>query len=368
MRSVWADEAGLTALVYGGAVLGGGGGGSIKAGLSVLQTALKAGKPRILPIEAVAADATLVTLSAVGAQGKAMDRALSPAHFIRALQLFSRFSGEPIAGLIASEVGPRAVTYGLVESALTGLPVIDAPADGRAHPFFAMGSLGLHRERGLRLPVVAVGAGTGRLRPTELVFRADVMTAARKVRGAAARLGLAFAVVRNPASAARVRRHGAPGGLALAQAAGRALLDAKPAGAAAVLRSLAALLGGQVLAHGQVCDVNLRTSRGFSVGKIIVAGRDGQRFALPVMNEFLAADRGGLRLAEFPDLVALFDHATALPLSSAEVRPGQTVSVLVVPAKRLILGSAVRDASLLDAAMAANAGKPSLVGRCNIHR
>jgi DUF917 family protein len=347
MRNGSVDAAALTALVYGGAVLGGGGGGSIRAGLAVARAALKAGQPRILPIEALPADAVLVTLSAVGAQGAAMDQALTPAHFIRALDLFKRFSGTPIAGMIASEVGPRAVTYGLVESALTGLPVVDAPADGRAHPLFAMGSLGLHRDAHLRLPVAAVGAVPGRVRPIALVFRADVTTAARRVRGEAARLGTALAVVRNPASAAHIRRHGAPGALAFAETVGRALLDASPGGLPAILRRLTGLLGGAVLAGGRVRDVDIHPSKGFSVGRITLDYPHGQSVSLPVMNEFLAADRGGRRLAAFPDLVALFDHATALPLSSAEVRPGQTISLFLVPAARLILGSAAQDSALL---------------------
>jgi DUF917 family protein len=51
--------------------------------------------------------------------------------------------------------------------------------------------------------------------------------------------------------------------------------------------------------------------------------------------------------AAFPDLIALLDHETGLPLSSPDAKPGRLVTLFGVPRGRLILGSPMRDAGLL---------------------
>lgn len=109
MIAVPADEPGLRALVYGGAVLGGGGGGSLSVAVSRVREALAAGVPRIVPLARIAGDAILATLSAVGSAGETSGAALGLAQFRRALDLFEPFANRTIDGFIASEVGPRAV-------------------------------------------------------------------------------------------------------------------------------------------------------------------------------------------------------------------------------------------------------------------
>jgi uncharacterized protein len=192
-----ANEPSLRALVYGGAVLGGGGGGSLAAGLRTMKQALEIGEPHIVPLADVPRSAIVATLSAVGSAGKTSGTALDERHFRRAIELFQRFSNQRVDGFISSEVGPRAVTYGLLESARTGIPVVDAPANGRAHPLFLMGSLGLHKRPGYAATTVAVGGQIGSANYAEIALRASVVKAAHVVRGHAARSRAALAVVRN---------------------------------------------------------------------------------------------------------------------------------------------------------------------------
>jgi len=341
------DERGLQALVYGGAVLGGGGGGSLTAGLKNIREVLRVGVPRIVPLTALEDDAVLATLSVVGDPGVAGDFASAAAHLKRALSLFESFSNHGIEGYLASEVGPLAATYGLRESAATGLPVVDAPANGRAHPLFLMGSLGLHLRPRRATATVAVGGNPGSPQYVELAIRANVVNAARIVRKHAARARIPLAVVRNPLPVAVVRHHAAVGGLAFAQRVGELLLSALPAGAPAVLHQLAALMGGRVLASGRVNSVRLSGRGGFSFGMIEVRCPDELQLKIPVCNEFMAVLRGARPVAAFPDLVTLFDMRSGLPLASSEVRWNQQVAVFAVPRRRLLLGSPMEDRRLL---------------------
>jgi len=334
------DAAGLNALVHGGAVLGGGGGGSLEAGIAALRSIRHAGLPVILPLAAMAKRDLLVTLSGVGGA----DAPLPERHFARALGLFEPFAKQKIAGMIASEVGPRAVTYGLLESIRSGLPVIDAPANGRAHPFFTMGALGLHRHPRQAIATIAAGGEAGSY--VELALRANAVKSARLVRDCAARENIALAVVRNALPCAYVARHAAIGALAHAQRVGRVLLAARPRGIAAVLAALSAAMGGRRLGTGRIVAAALQPRGGFTLGTVTIMRPGHVPLHVSVCNEYITV-ANGRTLAAFPDLITLFDHDTALPLASPEAQIGRLVSVFAVPRGNLILGSPMRDAGLL---------------------
>lgn len=327
--------------------MGCGGGGSLAAGLESVHQALAAGVPRIVPLAALAEDAILVTLSAVGSAGKTSAAALEPGHFKRALRLFESLSRHTIGGYIASEVGPRAVTYGLTESAHSGLPVVDAPANGRAHPLFVMGSLGLHAQPNRATITAAVGGAPGAPDYVELAIRANVIKAARIVRDRAAQGGIALAVARNPLPVSLIRDHAAVGGLAFAQRVGRVLLARSAGGSPGVLRALSRLMGGRVLAHGYVASVSLSERLGFTVGTLKLVCTNGSVVCIAVCNEFMAVLEAGTPVVTFPDLIVLIDRDTGLPLTSAEIKVNRSIAIFVVSRQRLPLGSTMRDPLLL---------------------
>jgi DUF917 family protein len=156
-----------------------------------------------------------------------------------------------------------------------------------------------------------------------------------------------LAVVRNPLTVAVVRHHAAVGALSYAHRVGYVLLTELRSGPSAVLRNLAGLMGGFVLATGRVSAVRVSGRGGFSVGMIRVRGSGGSDLDIPVCNEFMAVMHGRRPVVSFPDLVALFDLGTGLPLASPEVRPNQRVAVFTVPRQRLLLGSPMQDRRLL---------------------
>jgi len=88
--------------------------------------------------------------------------------------------------------------------------------------------------------------------------------------------------------------------------------------------------------------------RGFTLGAITVARRVGCPLSVAVCNEFMAIRAGGKLIAAFPELVALFDRATKIPLATTEVRSGQEVVLFMVPVpeqqfkQRLVIGGTLR--------------------------
>ena len=342
------DQDRLRAIVYGGALLGAGGGGSIAAGLAAGRDALALGAPHIVPIHRLPADATLVTLSAVGTARGTSAGQIGPWHFARALELFAAYFGRRVDGLIASEVGPLAVTYGWRESIATGIPVVDAPCNGRAHPLFVMGSLGLHRTPLVHLPAVAVGGRRNSAEAVELSVCANVVTAARIVRGEADRAAISLAVVRNPVPVRFARKRAAVGALQHALGIGLAILDSLGGSFERHLAAIARASAGRTLGMGKISTASLREQKGFTVGSIEVDCSSKGRFSVPVCNEYMLVVQDGRPAAAFPDVIALIDRGSGLPLASGEAVAGREVAILAVPQDRLILGAAMRDRTLLQ--------------------
>jgi DUF917 family protein len=341
------DEASLLELVYGGAVLGAGGGGSISAGLAAGRAALQAGKPRLLAIADLPDTACLVTLSSVGPVRNTIDEDTLGRGHMRAMELFLRMSNHKVGGFISSEVGALAVTYGWQQSIFTGVPIVDAPCNGRAHPLGLMGSLGLYRFPAHVTTTVGVGGKARSDRSLELALRTNVISAARMIRGAAAIAGITLAVARNPVPASYVRRHAALGGLASARRLGKVLLKNLNKGTAAVLQSITEAAGGAVATEGYVTSAAMAERNGFTAGRIVIDADDGSRVLVPVCNEYMMAIRNGSSVAAFPDLITIFDRQSALPLNSTEVTAGQSVAIVIVPGQNLNLGSTMRDRNLL---------------------
>ncbi len=335
---------------FGGAVLGGGGGGDIENGLQLAQLALEMGQPRVLPADSLANDVLVVTVSAVGAPA-ASEQFIKPIDYVDALNLLQEHMDKPVGGLITNENGGMATVNGWLQSALSGLPVVDCPCNGRAHPTGLMGAMGLDELPNYVSRQAAVGGNPHAGRRVRLYVEGDLRRAARLVRQAAVEAGGLVGVARNPVTMAYAREHGAPGALARAVEVGQALLAAPDPEAAA--QAVAETLGGRIVARARVARVDLVTRGGFDVGTVYLE----DDLQLTFWNEYMTLDRRGERLGTFPDLIATLAADESRPLSSAEVKEGQEIFVLHVPRSRLRLGSGMRRPNLLRAAEEA-VGRP----------
>jgi DUF917 family protein len=340
------DERRLRELVYGGAVLGAGGGGSIEAGLAAGRETLALGSPRLVRIDELSPTTLIATLSIVGSMGGMSGAQPSPQHGL-ALRQLAKLEKKHIGAIIASEVGPQAVTYGWRESAIAGIPIVDAPCNGRAHPLGVMGSLGLNRSPSHIAGVVAIGRNAGGSNYVHLSLRNSATKAGKMIRDTAASSGIPLAVARNLLPASYVRNHAAIGGLKYAALVGAIVLREIKHGLDRLLQQLVGFMGGRILFAGRVNSVSLTESHGFTVGHIRLQDRHGGECSVGVCNEYLVLRKERKIPATFPDLITIFDLESCLPLASPQVKPGMRVAVLGVPRSRLKLGSTMKDRSLL---------------------
>jgi len=325
----------------GGAFLGGGGGGSMEMGMAMGELALSVGEPRLVSLDDLKPDDLIVTVSMVGAPA-AKDQYVKPADYVTALRAINERLGGRVGGLISSENGGAASLNGWFQSAMTGIPVVDAACNGRAHPTGIMGSMGLDTLPDFHSIMAAVGGDPAKGRRVQVVVEGDLGPVDRMVRQAAVEAGGMVAVARNPVPAAYVKENGAPGAISLALELGGIIAETRAKGGRAVAAALADRLDGMILAEGRVTGYRLETTGGYDVGQLEVEG-----LRLTFWNEYMTADRDGQRLATFPDLIATISADTGLPVSSATIGDGQRVVVVAVPKARMILGAGVRRAEAL---------------------
>jgi len=323
--------------VYGGAVLGGGGGGRIEEGLKIGRLALEVGKIELIPIDSFADDDLLVTVSLVGAPA-AKDQFVLPIHYAKALDMLSRKIGRPIQGIHTNENGAGTTVNGWFQSAITGIPLVDFACNGRAHPTGAMGSMNLSEVEGyVSHQACAGGKGANYL---ELVISGTIEQSASMIRKASVEAGGLVAVARNPVTAAYAKQNGAPGAISQAIGVGEALLSQKGEGAIdAVVRKL----GGKIVTAGVVTEFTLETTGGFDVGTVWIDGK----YELTFWNEYMTLEKDGERLATFPDLIMTLDAKTARPIITAAVEKGQQVAVITVPKANLLLSTTMSNEKLM---------------------
>jgi uncharacterized protein len=318
----------VEALAIGGTILGGGGGGSPEAGRREGLLALEIGKLELWSPEEADPNWKVITSAALGAPTE--PGGTRPMHFIRAAMLLKE-AGVEYQGLIAAENGGHNSFGGWVIAAALGLPVVDTPADGRAHPTAMMGSMGLHR---LSYKSVKAGVTEG----SEVLAWGSLQSTSNVVRGQARDMKALVALARDPVPVHYAREHGAPGAISQAIELGR--LHLETGGADAKVNAVTEFLGGELVCHAKITKKILQAKGGFDVGYITL-NRGEDEWELSYVNEYMTLEKDGVRLATFPDLMTTFDEEGE-PVTSAALREGQKVYLVNAPKEKILVGDGNR--------------------------
>lgn len=341
------DNETVEAAALGGSLLGGGGGGNFEEGLQIGTLAVAVGEPTLVSVDELPPEATLITVSLVGAP--ATERYVKPMDFVKAVDLLRR-NGVKVDGLITSENGGTSTVNGWFQAAVLGIPVVDAPCNGRAHPTGMMGSMGLHQLPQYLSVQSAVGGNPQTGKHLELFVKGHLAEAAQFIRQASVSAGGLIPVARNPISASYAKEHAAVGAIAQAIEVGNAMRSARAKEPEAVIERAAKVLHGQVVATGRVVSVVLETKGGFDVGKVQIQSDDQEEVELTFWNEYMTLEAKATRIGTFPDLLATVSLEQGLPLASAQIKKGMRISVLHVSRKELKLGAGMRDPALFKPA------------------
>lgn len=333
------EEMGLNAL-YGGWLLGGGGGGTLAGGKDVLIAALECGGFDICTIDELDPAVTVVTGSLVGSPSAGRSE-ISPAHCVKAYEMFKKNTDCEIGAFISNEAGAHSITNGWIAAAANKVPVIDAACNGRAHPTGVMGAMGLDTMKDYRTAQSACG-GSGKTY-VELFTTGGINQTSKLVRESSVQCEGFVSVLRNPACAAYVRENAAIGALTRCMEAG-AIIREFEGDADKMAAALGEKFGLQVLAKGITNSFTLECVGGFDVGCVKI----GEDHEVTFWNEYMTAEENRKRLATFPDLIQLLDAETGLPICSAEVKDGMNVLLVSIPKEKLLLGSTMKQKELFE--------------------
>ncbi|MEM1952417.1 MAG: DUF917 family protein [Candidatus Caldarchaeum sp.] len=342
------DEHIVRAAVYGGAFYGGGGGGDIATGLKYGLMAIELGDLYIIDISTVQkkySSSLVLTASILGAPS-ARQKHVTPSHIVRSAEIILEELKEQIAGFITAENGGFSSVNGWIPAALLNFPIIDAPADGRAHPTGVMGSMGLHRLKEYVSIQAAVGGNPETGSYVEILAKGSIAKVDKIMREASVQAGGLVAITRNPVPISYVKTHAAPEALSKAIAVGEIILkqfdDVEKK-----IDAITSCAGGKVVDRGIVETVKITTVGGYDVGKTVVKG-EKEDYELSFFNEYMTLENtAGKRYATFPDLITTLDAETCIPVTTAELKEGMKIHITIVPKERVPLGAGVKDVEQL---------------------
>ena len=339
MRNLTGNDA--ADAILGGGVFACGGGGWRHHGELMAGEAIRAGTPVLTTIDELPPESWVATVTTIGAPA-AVTWEIQPADYIRALRLLMdtvAAEGRPIAAVMTAQNGYSTSINGWIQSAVLGVPVLDAAGDVRAHPTGKLGALGLTTRQGYE-SIQVVAGGTRALHGYfEGVIRGTVVTCDDVLRDISVRTGGFVAAARNPVELSWVRENAAIGALSTALRLGARMRAAQPRGAEAVIKEVVAETCGTELGRGALRHaVPLVTHSGFDHGTFAIGD-----LCVPYLNEYMAVEIAGERVATYPDTIALLRLDDGLPLAIKDAEDGLPVVVISVPAASLPQSTSARD-------------------------
>lgn len=311
----------VDALAAGATLLGSGGGGNVALAVQLVRQAVRRRPIAVRRADALAPDAQVVHVGVVGAPDVLAERLIDPHDMAVAARAVAAHSGGRLDAVGIIEIGGLNALAGVVAAAELDLPVVDGDLMGRAFPSINKTTMALAGVSAAPLSIV------GPAGDTVVVTRSSAAAAERLLLTTAGAFGGAGALALYPTRADELAQVGIAGSLSACVGLGTAF-GSSPGPQVA---ELAGRLGATPLFEGRVDEIRPRD--GVLPGSITVTDRaTGSAARVDLLEEFLAVTVDGITRACTPDVVVGIDPTSGGVLSTAQVRPGQMLSLLSLPA------------------------------------
>lgn len=327
MRKIGKQE--IEDIAVGAALLGTGGGGDPYIGKLMAQQAIEENGPiTLLDIDEVPEDALVVPSSMMGAPTVMLEKVPSGEEAIEVFGKLEEFLGEKVYATFPIEAGGVNSMLPFTLAARLGLPVIDADGMGRAFPELQMVTFYLD---GISATPAVIGDEKGN---TVLLSTIDNVWTERIARAAAVQMGGSVMNAMYSMRGKNLKESGIANILKLEENIGRTIRLAKANNVNAIEEVLKTV-GGFKLFHGKVTDINRKTETGFARGLATFEGINEYKeetLQLRFQNEHLIAQTVDKRLlCVTPDLIAVLDAETGLPITTEGIRYGSRCVVIGIP-------------------------------------
>lgn len=326
-------------ILYGCAILGTGGGGSLVRGLARVDEALEKGKRfRLVDFSEVPDDAWIAVPYMCGAvspstpeleaQYAGLPVLDDPMPYL-AYKALEAYVGPEFYGVISTELGGGNTAEALFVGAWMDKFIIDADPAGRSVPEIQHSTFLINDLPVYPLACANMFGDVAILPHVQSDRRAEALVRAMAV-ASKNRIGVAD----HPAQAKDLRNAVIKGAISYAWKIGQAFREAREAGKRPA-PIIAQMGGGCMLFEGKVSRFTYETVEGFTVGDVFISGQgayQGSEYRVHFKNEHMLAWRDGKVDVTIPDLIIIFDEKSGEVCINPYIDEGAPVSVIGLPA------------------------------------
>lgn len=320
----------LEAFARGAAFLGTGGGGDPYVGRMLAKHAIQEhAAPTVIEADELDDEAWVFTIAMLGAPTVLTEKAACGDDVDLALALLEKDIGCRPAAILPIEIGGVNSCLPVMAAARANLPLVNADGMGRAFPELQMVTFNVYGVSATPVAVVDEHLNSS------VIKTSSAKSAEDYVRSFAIQAGLSVIVSCYPMQAKDLKAYGVHDTLRMALGIGEAIERGRQTGDAveqliSYLRSTRYYNQATVLFDGKITDLLRETTRGFALGKCMIADLNNPDRVMQVkfQNENLIAEVDGRAVAMVPDLICIVDRETAEPIPTEALRYGQRVKVI----------------------------------------
>lgn len=305
----------LDDLARGATILGSGGGGDPACDLMVAKQQLaKTGPVKLVDVDDIEDEALVVPLEYIGAPLVSIEMLPSGDEFQAILEAISERYGQCADYLLPVEIGGGNAFTPLIVASQYGLPVIDGDTLGRAFPELQMSSCNLFGVSASPAFIAGITGGCKILYAEDAMEMEDMCRKEATANGSSAALSL-YLMTGKQAKEAIIKN---------------TLSQAIRIGKTKDLDVFVREGHGALLCQGTIIDIDQKIQNSFLVGKVTIETEKGI-YQIDYQNEYLVVRHQGEVVGMTPDILALFEIETAIPIPSESLAYGLRVALMVFP-------------------------------------
>lgn len=327
----WLNEEDIQHIATGAAVLGTGGGGDPYIGkLLALSAIKKYGPAKVITVEELEEDHFILPVSGMGSPSVLVEKIPSFDQLKAPLEAYEEVAGRQVDVVMPIEIGGVNSLIPVAVAAMKGIPILDGDAMGRAFPEAQMVTFHLD---GLKPELVTLGdekSNVVSIKPADGIWSEKISRQITIVMGGSA------IVCDYGINGKQARKSVIPNTLTLAQQIGALLTNERTAKIHPIEQMLKKL-SGYKLFKGKAIHIERKIQGGFTRGKAIFEGADenkGSTCHVFFQNEHLLAEVNGQPAALTPDLIAVLDEETGMPITTEGLKYGARAVIVAFPAHK----------------------------------
>lgn len=320
-------EESIEKIAIGAAVLGTGGGGDPYVGKLLAKQAIKKyGPVKLISIEELEDDALVVPVSGMGAPTITIEKLLSEVELTAPLEKMEELLNKKVDVIIPIEIGGINSLMPIAVAAQKGLPILDADAMGRAFPEAQMVTFYL---AGYKSSPVTMADEKGN---TVVIYPKDGTWAERLARTLTIEMGGSSSVSDYALSGKQVKSAVVENTLTIAENIGKTLMENRSNAQVGINKMLEDLKGYKLF-EGKIVDIKRELKGGFTRGHAYFKGINEYAgdYTILFQNEHLIAKKDDEILCTTPDLIAVLDLETGIPITTERMKYGSRVVVVAFP-------------------------------------